>query len=238
MEQENKPSAEKPKQEATVLILSEEDKKRLAKYQNKLLPFLIGLPSVLIIVFIWLTTNQINEFNDKINNKKSAEIIGTVIPSGTDEAFKNNVEYIKWLSIIHMEEVSINKRYEQAGFLLMSRVLVKYLGFLTGMILAIVGSAFIIGKLSEGTTTMGGNFSKDLSFNVASSSPGILFGFFGTALMITCLSINTEIGVQDQPLYLHPNNIQLIDSKPAVVPKQVNKINPDLLDSMDKANMK
>lgn len=130
------------------------DTASLYKWQNKLLPFLIGIPTILIIAFIILATRQINEFNSKLNETKTSEFIGTVIPAPSDSLYSKNFDYIKWVTLLHMEQESIDKRYKQAGFLLMSRVVTKYLGFLTGMIMAIVGAAFIIGKLSEDKSTL------------------------------------------------------------------------------------
>lgn len=68
--------------------------------------------------------------------------------------------------------------------------------------------------------------------NVASSSPGIIFGVLGTGLMLATILTHSEIDVQDQPLYLNPNTIQFVAP---IKPQEqtIHKINPALLDSLD-----
>jgi hypothetical protein len=48
-----------------------------------------------------------------------------------------------------LETNIVERRYHQANVSLMSRVWTRYLGFVTGMVLAMVGSIFILGKLRE-----------------------------------------------------------------------------------------
>jgi hypothetical protein len=211
-----------------------DEKARLYKWQNKLLPFLVIVPSLLAVVFIVLATIQVTGFTEAINKKESIGFIGTVIPRPNQLADSNNVPYIKWLTLVHMEEQSLDNRYKQAGFLLMSRVLTKYLGFFTGMIMAIVGAAFIIAKLSEKKTTMDGSVTDQLKFNIGSSSPGILFGFLGTVLMITTIVSQTEINVKDQPLYLNANTIQVADKIETPADTNNNELDSNLVNELEK----
>ena len=106
-----------------------------------------------------------------------------------------------------MEEHSINRRYNQGGVLLMSRIYIKYLGFFTGMILAIVGSVFIISKLKEDVSEPEWSIQEKTKFRLISSSPGIIFGVLGTALMMTTILTHSEINVKDMPLFLNTYNI-------------------------------
>ena len=134
--------------------------KQLLQWQNRLLPWMIGMPTVLIGAFIVIATLQLNKF-EKFVYKGDEDKIENAIPSPvantTDSLLKRNAEYLKWYSLVKMEEHSINRRYNQGGVLLMSRIYIKYLGFFTGMILAIVGSVFIISKLKEDVSELEGS---------------------------------------------------------------------------------
>ncbi|MCX6244841.1 MAG: hypothetical protein NTU98_09065 [Bacteroidetes bacterium] len=193
---------------------------RLDAWQKKLLPFMVIVPTLLAAVFIYLATVQMMRFNTILNTKPDTTFIGRVLPLPGDPAIdpvlKNNLEYIKWLTLTHLEQESLYKRYNQGGLLLMSRIFTKYLGFFVGMILAIVGAVFIIGKLSEDYSSVGGEFAK-IKFNVLSSSPGIIFCTLGTVLMVTTILQHSDITIQDSPLYLNAPSIYSISGeKPAV----------------------
>jgi hypothetical protein len=175
-------------------------------WQKKLMLWTIGMPSLLIIVFIAIATIQLNRFNDQITTKNESELNNIIRPALiTDTSLSHNsrLNYIKWYSLTKMEEIAMNKRYNQGGLLVMSRVFIKYLGFFTGMILAIVGAVFIISKIKEDVTTISAEFATNAKAALASSSPGIVFGCLGAALMLASILQHTEINVKDMPLYLN-----------------------------------
>lgn len=189
---------------------------QLYKWQNKLLPWLIILPTILILLFLYLATQQVNHFNEAINQKSQSITEGMHMnDTGTIEKMNSNMEYLKWVTLAKMEEESVNKRYHQGGLLLLSRIFIKYLGFLTGMIIAIVGAVFIIAKLSEAPTNAEGTIGEKVRISIASSSPGVIFGILGTVLMVSTILQHNEIEIKDSPLYLNPYNVMSIKSSGA-----------------------
>jgi hypothetical protein len=181
--------------------LNKGDSKATIKWQNKLAPWLIAMPTLLVIIFIVLATQQVIQFN-KLLEVRRGETMVEAINAQTDKTVKDNLEYVKWITLAMMEEESYNKRYNQAGFLIMSRIFTKYLGFFTGMVLAIVGAVFIIGKIKEDTTQLEGSIADQSKLKLVSSSPGIIFGVLGTILMLSTILQHTEVQVRDAPLYL------------------------------------
>ena len=181
-------------------------------WQKKILPWLILMPTILILLFIYLATRQMQQFNTVID-AKSESVIDQIIPSPSDTLLNNNLkgnmDYIRWITLARMEEKSLDKRYSQGGLLLASRIFTKYLGFFTGMILAIVGAIFIIGKLQESSSDIEGAMGEQMKLKIVSSSPGIIFGVLGTVLMLSTILQHTNIELQDQPLFLNPYNIQI-----------------------------
>ena len=119
------------------------------------------------------------------------------------------MDYIRWITLARMEEKSLDRRYSQGGLLLASRIFTKYLGFFTGMIMAIVGAVFIIGKLQENSSDIEGAVGEQMKLKIVSSSPGIIFGVLGTVLMLSSILQHAEIELKDQPLFLNPYNIQI-----------------------------
>lgn len=106
----------------------------------------------------------------------------------------------------------LERRYHQANVLLMSRVWARYLGFVTGMILALVGAVFILGKLREETSEVSAEGTAG-SLSLRSSSPGLVMTVLGVALMVTTIVTHHEIQTADSPVYL-----RLAYEKPAAGP--------------------
>jgi len=212
--------------------------KQLIQWQNKLLPWMVGMPTVLIGAFIVIATLQLNKFEKFVyrgDEDKIEQAIPSPVASTTDSTLKRSTEYLKWYSLVKMEEHSLNRRYNQGGVLLMSRIYIKYLGFFTGMILAIVGSVFIISKLKEDVSEFEGTIEEKTKFKFVSSSPGIIFGVLGTVLMMTTILTHSEISVKDMPLYLNTYNISETKKSAEGVQKESkkNKINPKDVEAFD-----
>lgn len=184
------------------------ESKQLNKWQSKLLPWMVAMPTALIIIFIYLSTKQLTELSSSIGKYRAEPIVNNLTaPSrivDKGDPLYDNLEYIKFYARLKMEERALDHRYAQTGFLLIARTYTKYLGFFTGMILAIVSSVFIISKLKEDTSDIEGTISEKMKFRVVSSSPGIIFGILGTTLILTTLLYNPEIQQTDSPLYLIP----------------------------------
>ncbi|MCW3107325.1 MAG: hypothetical protein JWQ09_1831 [Segetibacter sp.] len=210
---------------------------QLLQWQTKLLPWMILMPTILIAAFIVLATLQLNKFEKYVyqgNENKIENSIPSPVANTTDSLLKTNADYLKWYSLVKMEEYSINRRYNQGGVLLMSRIYIKYLGFFTGMILAIVGSVFIISKLKEDVSELEGNIQEKTKFRLVSSSPGIIFGVLGTVLMMTTILTHSEISVKDMPLYLNTYNISETQKNQQIKKEaQKSKIDPKDVEAFD-----
>jgi len=182
-------------------------------WQIKILPWILMVPTVLVAAFIFLATDQVSQINERLTISKDTIFMNKLV-NYVDKLDSKSIEHVKYLALIKLEQESFYYRYNQAQLLLMSRIFTKYLGFFTGMILAIVGAVFIIGKLKEDTTEIEGTISDKTKVKIISSSPGIIFGLLGTILMITTIVHHNEISVRDMSLYLVPgNNKEIQDIK-------------------------
>jgi hypothetical protein len=201
--------------------ITESTVRNLISWQTKLMPWMVMLPTTLILIFVYLSTVQLNNFSKEINNYKTSEL-DKVFINKRDSSFHfiitNSPEVTKLYLLAKMEEQLINKRYSQGGALLISRLYTKYLGFFTGMILAIVGAIFIISKLSEEQTSLAAS-SDTVKLSLVSTSPGIIFGILGTVLMLSTILSQSEIHITDGATYLNSS---------ATTPININ-IRPDSL---------
>jgi hypothetical protein len=211
--------------------------KNIYKWQQKLLPWFIVMPTVLIGIFIFLATQQLVSFNKKLQTKPDSTLVSRIIPSGREIASSygesNNQKYLLFTILAHLEQESTFRRYNQGALLLMSRIFTKYLGFFTGMILAIVGAVFIIGKIREDSANITADVNEMMKFSIISSSPGIIFGVLGTILMLATILKHNDITVQDSPLYLNANTILATELVNGIQRDTTNTIDQTLFNKND-----
>lgn len=171
----------------------------IQRWQQRLLPFMIWMVVGLTLFFFIASFAQLAYLHVNIQDRPEVEVESIAPPrnaSSTDKARKLNI-------LAQLEASALEHRYHQANVFLMSRVWARYLGFVTGMILALVGAAFILGKLRDKKATeisaegMGG------VMNLRSTSPGIILAVFGVTLMITTIVTHHDITTADSSVYIH-----------------------------------
>jgi hypothetical protein len=99
-----------------------------------------------------------------------------------------------------LEQESIARRYDLADLTFTTRLWTRLIGFLTGMILAMVGAAFILGKLETEQSDLAAQ-AQGLSFTIKSTSPGIIMAVLGTVLMSITIVISANVVTHDGAIY-------------------------------------
>lgn len=188
--------------------VSFKDEKYINEWQNKLLKWTILMPTLLILIFISLASFQLYQFNKQIGLYQNHEddIIEVAANASLNASGQHSENYRLYM-LAKMEDLAMRRRYSQGGILLMSRIFTKYLGFFTGMIMAIVGAVFIISKIREDSSDISGSVNQQLNFKILSTSPGVIFGILGTILMMATILQHSEINIKDQPLFLNQGNL-------------------------------
>lgn len=177
------------------------EKQEDRKWQNKMLPVMIRMLVGLTVFFFVASFLQLFYLHSKID--KSPQITLEQV-RGPDRSEGSEAPFLtqQWQTVATLEKHTLDQRYHQANVLLMSRIWTRYLAFVTGMILCMVGASFILGKLREDQTEISGK--SDLGEgSLKTSSPGVLLATLGVILMLTSLLTHHEISVTDGPAYLH-----------------------------------
>lgn len=172
-----------------------------------LLPWMTKMVMGLTLFFFLASAAQLIYLHFKITAAPETDLeysLAMMEDAGADGA-KLTGAALAALSVLELGVVE--RRYHQANVSLLSRVWTRYLGFVTGMVLAMVGAVFILGRLEtkaasqvrlrgpEGTTGHGA------LAEITSQSPGLVLVSLGVALMITTIVTHHEIQVQDQAVY-------------------------------------
>jgi len=176
---------------------------RETKWQKKLLPFMIVVLSIVMLFFFTASAWQLYYLHQRIERSPELDLNPTLAlldsnPKGASE--RDKLEVGRWKTLTILEGNALQRRYHQANVLLMSRIWTGYLGFVTGMILALVGATFILGKLRESESQVDAG-SALWKLSITTASPGLVLALLGTILMITTMVTHYEIKVDDGQLY-------------------------------------
>lgn len=176
-------------------------------WQRRLLPLMASMLIALTVFFcgaISFETFRIQKHIEKTHEIDLRPIFETV---GVDQpkTFDTEMELAQWRTMALLESNALQSRYHEATVALLIRICIVFLGFLTGMILVLVGAAFILGKLREAPSNLtaeGGAW----KLIVTSASPGLVLAILGTVLMVSTITARIDVNVSDAALYLSSAN--------------------------------
>jgi len=133
---------------------------------------------------------------------------GPAIGKSIEELEKNlpvsqqtKLEFVRWKTLVLLEQEAMHLRYQQINATLLLRTWTRYTGFLVGMVLALVGAFFILGRLREETSQISIE-SSGVKGMLTSSSPGLILAVLGMILMVVTLAVKFDFTVNDRPVYL------------------------------------
>lgn len=213
----------------------EKEAVKAGRWQKRLLPVMTGMLTGLTIFFLLASFVQLFYLHQRIENCPSLDLNPAMKIMETGQLnTTDRLDYARWKALVILEGHALGRRYHQANVLLMSRIWKSYLGFVTGMIMAMVGAAFILGKLREPETTLNAEGSA-FKFSITSASPGLILATLGTILMLTTIIHHSDIEVKDSALYTSTWVLQKPDKAPPPVPFKLEettksgegKFNPD-----------
>jgi hypothetical protein len=72
------------------------------------------------------------------------------------QAERANFEFLKWKTLVLLEQDAMSMRHQHINASLLMRTWTRYTGFLVGMVLALAGAFFILGRLREETNQLSG----------------------------------------------------------------------------------
>lgn len=179
---------------------------RREAWQRLLLP-LIGAILVVVAIFFAVTSVlELRDFYGRVEQRPPA--LGNVFEKfeQLESAPIGEVAYLRFKVAAMLEADALHRRYHQATSTMLARVWTRHLGFLTGMLLAIVGAAFILGRFREDQTRIEGE-GGGARAAIATSSPGLALSTLGTVLMAITLVVPFGVKTYDEATYLQSDLI-------------------------------
>ncbi|AMM52434.1 hypothetical protein TH61_16280 [Rufibacter sp. DG15C] len=194
---------------------------------EKYIKWMVIIPPFL---FVAISTFQLDKLNDQILSIKTFSIKSTIEPIFSADSSYNKIvdkhKLAELLLLAQLEADVINRRYHQANVSMMLTLWIKYLSFLTGIILTMVGSIFILGRINDLNTTVNydtPNFGK-IAFQ--SSSPGIILSLIGMVLILASFQSKSIGEIQDTAIYVGKRNSsveEIKNEKLLITPNEVQK---------------
>lgn len=174
------------------------------RWQQRLLPLMRSALVLMALFFLAASLYQYQQlYRDVQQHAPSALAQLDRLEQRLAPAQRDSLDYVRWKTMVTLEQDAMQMRYQQINASLLLRTWTRYTGFLVGMVLALVGAFFILGKLKEDQSQVSGE-GGGFKFAVASSSPGIVLATLGTVLMAITLIVKFDFEVSDKPVYILP----------------------------------
>jgi hypothetical protein len=209
-----------PQETHKVISSLADESHRVDRWQLRLLPFMIGTLLGLTAFFLVVSLVQIAYLHRRIEQSPQVDLhqpISVLTPKPSSSVAES-IQAADGMAKLLLEANAMERRYHQASVVLMARVWTSYLGFVTGMVLAIIGAVFILGRVQGTHTNMEAKLA-DANVALKTSTPGIVLAAMGVLLMITTLYVRYDITVSDRAIYIgsgEPSSQQESPKPPAV----------------------
>jgi len=166
--------------------------RRLALWQWRLLPLMSAALILLGGFFVWQSVYEMRQLQAFVRQPTpfDARVVSGL--EGVDPGSR---------ALIALEVHSLHQRERFIQLTVSSRMWTRYMAFITGMVLAIVGATFVLGRLQESGTQLSGEAS-GVKMSVQSASPGLILATLGTALMLAAILPGMDINNQYAGVYV------------------------------------
>ena len=186
----------------------------LLGWQSRLLPFMIGSLIVVALCFIASTLWFFHDLEQRLEYRTTdiTAVVDRLAPPA--DAKQSDQAYRDWYVRAVLEGVALQQRFNVQATVVKGRLWTRFMGFLTGMLLALTGCVFVLGKLRE-TVSFGGE-GQGFKATLATSSPGVFLAFLGTVIIGIALVVQTTVESSDTAVYLS-RQVQEVPAPPAPV---------------------
>lgn len=173
-----------------------------AAWQTKLLPLMSAIVVVAAVFFAVMSVIELRDLYERLEQPVvDFDARLEQIERGAEPAALAAAEYLRFRTLASLEAEALQRRYHQATATMLARVWTRQLGFITGMLLALVGAAFILGRLSEEPIKVGAE-GQGLKGTLETSSPGLVLAVLGTMLMALTIWVPFGVATTDVNVYL------------------------------------
>jgi len=174
---------------------------RVSSWQRRMAPLMVAAVVTTALFFAVITVREFGRIQAWLVSQSPPAPAATA-PSGINPAtFDQQMQQASARESFALEREAMARRYNQGNLLIATRLWTRMMGFVTGMILALIGAAFVLGKLSEDISELSAS-SSNVSVSLKSASPGIILCVLGTFLMAMTIWVPVDLSTRDAALYV------------------------------------
>jgi len=174
---------------------------REQRWQNRMAPLMASAVVFTAVFFAVVMLTRFSAIEQALQEPPPSQIAIPWTKVGLEpNSWRDQVELARVEADFALEREIIARRYRQASSTLSLRLWTRFMGFLTGMILSMVGAAFVLGKLSAPESEITGS-ANAVSLSIKSASPGIILTVLGAILMGVTLITPVTTDVHDGAVY-------------------------------------
>ncbi len=127
------------------------------RWRNKLLPAMRGALVLMGVFFFAASLVQYHLlYQDLRGMGPRSQAAFQALDNSLPQAERANFEFLKWKTLVLLEQDAMSMRHQHINASLLMRTWTRYTGFLVGMVLALAGAFFILGRLREETNQLSG----------------------------------------------------------------------------------
>ncbi len=225
MTQLNPPVTDEPRRSAAgssaleEMIATNEASER--DWQRRMLPLMAQVVLGLAVFFFVVSLIQLTYLHMRIREAPTLDlsVAFTELTNDTDLTFDQRYRVTRLRVLAGLDAATMQRRYHQVNASLMARVWTRYMGFVTGMILSVMGALFILGKLRDKNVEQ--EPAGKTRIVIGAISPGLVITLLGMVLMMTAIIVSHRIETSDVPgfvRYLDDGAAGSLDGPPATPP--------------------
>jgi hypothetical protein len=184
------------------------------RWQNRMAPLMAGAVVVTAVFFAVVMLVRFSSIEATLQEPPPAQLAVPWTRQGIEPTtWRDQQQLASTEANLGLERELIARRYRVASAMMSLRLWTRLMGFLTGMILAMVGAAFILGKLDAPESEIVGGAS-GTTLSVKSASPGIVMAVLGTILIGISLVMPVTADVRDTAVYFGRTDTAADDDAP------------------------
>lgn len=171
------------------------------RWQNRMAPLMAGAVVVTAVFFAVIMLVRFSSIEATLQEPPPAQLTVPWTRQGIEPtSWRDQQQLASTEANFGLERELISRRYRVASAIMSLRLWTRLMGFLTGMILAMVGAAFVLGKLDAPESEIAGAAS-GATLSVKSASPAIVMAVLGTVLIGISLVMPVTADVHDAAVY-------------------------------------
>lgn len=170
-------------------------------WQERLLPFMLA-SLVFVGVFFSVTTYL---FFDRLQGElqyNRTEIGATLARADQPASGPADAAYRDWYVRATLEQMGLQQRFNVQIAIVKGRLWARFMGFLTGMLLALTGCVFVLGQLRAKVAFSGE--AQGAKTALDTNAPGLLLALLGTIIIGLALAVPGSVESSDTAIYLPP----------------------------------